>query len=260
MKQTQSTEILLPNEKIRNFDGRKYQGLEIELKLGDTNNSGNQYLQTKKTNNFPFEFGGRINQALGNHDETIIRKIKRLGLIQGGSSWLRDRQIYNSYQEYFNENRKKQLAASWHKFISNQKILESSLAAKLLSLKNSPNAQVSLEFDDFKLETLYEYSFCYPEEWNSEFLSRFKFQDDCYVSAEEAIANLKPEKFATTTVAILTISQSLENTRKLREIFGASQRSPIIAKGNQLFMAVRFEDYPAVIYNIYELGGAVSKN
>jgi hypothetical protein len=258
MKQLKYNQTLVPTEKIRNFDGRDYQGLEIELELGDINKFGNQYVQTKKTNAFPFEFGGRTNKILGIHGEIITRKIERLGLVQGGSSGSRDLYVYNSYREYFNRNKKRQLIASWHRAnFSGNNVLKASLMLKLNSFSSGINPQVSLTLNDCTIETRYDHNFLYPEEWVSEFFSRFKFKSDCYTSADKAIANLKPEWFATTTVALLTISKSRENARKLRKISGASEVSPLIIHGEQMLMAVRFEDYPAIIYNIYNMGGAV---
>ncbi len=255
-----NNKFLFPTDEIKNFDGRNYQGLEIELKLGGINGSNHQYIQTKKTHNFPYEFGGRINKILEEPEAIVTRKINRIGLIESCNWWQRKRPLYNSYQEYFNQDKKRQLITSWRKVFANHKIIQSSLVSKLLGLKTSMNAQVLLEFADFKLETLFEHNFHYPEEWLSEFFCQFEFRDDCYTSAEKTICNLKPEKFSTTTVAILTIAKSLENAHKLRKISGALAKSPLIVHGEKLLMGVRYEDYPAVIFNIYELGGAVSKD
>lgn len=257
MEQTKYDKVVLPTEKIRNFDGREYQGLEIALELGDIDHAGNQYVQTKKTGDFPFEFGGRIAKAIGAYGKTVNRVIQRIGLIQYSNSWFQKRCIYSSYKEYFNEDKKRQLINSWNRSISDKKFIEASLILKVFRFNFSSSAQVSIEFDDFTIETLYEHNFIYPEEWVSEFFAPFELDRDCYDSANEAIANLKPERFATTTVAILTIPKSLENIPKLRNISGASELSPIIIDGDVVLRAVRYEDYPAVIYNIYKLGGAV---
>ena len=250
--------IFLPTEKTRNFNGKDYQKLAVELELGDINRFGNQYVQIKKTDDFPFEIESRIGSSLGQHGETIIRTIKHFGLIQGGNSSFRDRHIYNSYQEYFNEDRKRQSIALWRsKSFFSRKVLTASLMLRRSGFVRQIDAQTKLVFDDLTLETRYDRNFRYPEEWESEFFSEFEFEGDCYATADDAIANLKPEFFATTTVAILTIPKSHENACRLRGIPGASAGSSLIVHGDRLLKAVRFEDYPAIIYNIYDLGGAV---
>ena len=256
-----------PTKYIREFDGRRFTGKEVTLVLGHTNadkgmarpvpTPSRQYVHTKDfTPEYIGSFSGWIDQVLGKQGDEVIRTIKSLKLTQSSNGGRADTRTFDTYWEYFSDERKKRVLGQ----------SGMGLAGKIMSGPGEDDrADLVMECDDVTLDCG-AWDFRAPQEWHSEQLkdnSSFKFVDGFYPDADKAVdifgKKSSDDMFGTRFFPVLVFPRDVDYEKVQDVIWRPKSTSDPVVTDEHLIYGTRCKggEYQGVIEATYEIGGKV---
>jgi hypothetical protein len=250
---------LEPADEIRSFDGRKFEGLEVQIRLGHTNDKKtDQWAAVDCIEGYPHVLllSGWTGKVLGDKEGSVARVIRSCKLIQHSNGGRSDPRRFDTYWDYFNEERKQRLAR--------QKAL--GLVGKLLGTRGEDDqADIVVTFDDFEIDSM-TWDFRAPQEWSSDRVKdnhRFKFVDGFYEDADRAIdafcQKACEDLFGTRFFPVLVFPKETPQERIDEIVWRPKVSSDPVLADEWIVFGTRCKphEYADVIRMTYEAGGKV---
>lgn len=263
--------ILLPSDEIRNFKCSDFIGkvVEIECKHKIENS---QFVSTDIdgigvlsgwTHEFLISNKGLINDdspevIIGREGEKIKAEIKSIGLVESMNGGRKDKRVYYSYWEYFNEEKKEEIF-DWKTSSFEDQINQ--------EYGDIDRLDIIIQFENFAFQDLMD-DFHYPYEWYSEIhgdkvkISKknfFKTDEE----ATEYFSNLERKTlFGERYFPVIVFPVNTDDELILDVIWRPKVCSDPIIKGKYIIYGTRCKsyEYEEVIKETYKIGGFVVKN
>jgi hypothetical protein len=201
---------------------------------------------------------GWAGKVLGKKNEKIKRVIRKVTLIESMNGGRGDWEEYSSYADFFNNQRKKRVIASW----------SGGIFGRFGGSGGDPDrADIRFYFDDFMIED-FRFDFTAPEEWYSElYLKQADIdRERCYANAKEAVeafsAKCRDDMFGERYFPVLAFPASTPRDVVMSVANGAkSSTKPIVGK-DWIVMGARCKphQFAEVIEATYVSGGAIPKD
>lgn len=246
-----------PAKSIREFDGRKFIGkiATIELQhLSKEKNDQFVIVRNKALDDLDIHISGWVGRVLGKPGVKIRKKIYNLSLIEASNGGRSNYTLYNTYSEFFNNERKEKYCDS----------LVGGLQYALTHRGDPGRADVAIRFIDFQIVDS-AWAFTAPEEWYSDLYKgrpQFRFADGFYPNAATAIEVFAKKNhddlFGERYFPVIVFPISKADEAKGVASYAKGQSLPIVV-GKNIIIGTRCKphEYPEVIEKTYELGGQV---
>lgn len=257
-----------PDVEIREFKGDDFVGKVVSLSLGRLQNDKQMVSIKSGMPEYLYSPFAWV-KPLGEEGQTIRRKIQNVFVMEAMNGGRSDTRKYDSYWDYFNPEKKKEIQQYWHTDL---------MVRIFVRHGGDPDrADIVFDFGDFEISD-HCWDMVAPEEWYSEQFAkdpRFRFERGFYESAEETMTFFrdKPHNdiFGERYFPVIVFPRTTRQEKVFKDkkddidfrgiaMIGKAWSKPIMTERYVVF-GVRCKPYqlPEVVEETYKVGGFVAR-